>query len=121
MAICIVNSDRTGLVTLKTVNAEERYVAPAWSPDGTRIAFTILSGGRGEIAIMAPDGSSVARLTDGYSPSWSPDGRMLVFARGNDGLFIINTDGSNLRRLTRGNHRAAAWRKSPLGIYPRTD
>jgi hypothetical protein len=111
MAICFVNSDRTGLVTLKTVNAGERYVAPAWSPDGTRIALTILSGDRGQIAIMAPDGSSVTRLTDGYSPSWSPDGRRLAFVRPNDGLFIINTDGSNLRRLTRGNHRGAAWRK----------
>jgi hypothetical protein len=46
---------------------------PAWSPDGTKIAFTSdRDGGRFKIYIMNADGSNVKRLTDisGMTPSW---------------------------------------------------
>ena len=46
-----VNPDGTGLVELTTSGG----VAPAWSPDGSRIAFI---GGAGGIYIMNADGSS---------------------------------------------------------------
>ena len=65
---------------------------PAWSPDGTRIAFT---SSRGEdrwrlpcpdIYTLSIDGSQAGELqclTDGtrscYSPSWSPDGKAIAF------------------------------------------
>ena len=38
------------------------------------------------------------------------DGSQLVFRSQAGGLFTINADGSNRRRLTTGNHRAPAWR-----------
>jgi len=57
---------------------------PAWSPDGSRIAFTRKSGGSKNIYIMNADGSNVVRRTNGNStnetPSWSPDGAWIVFA-----------------------------------------
>ena len=64
---------------------------PAWSPDGTRIAFSShRSDPDPEDDVeeiyrntMRPDGTDVRKLTDsaGFSgnPSWSPDGRWLVF------------------------------------------
>ena len=52
--------------------------APAWSPDGTRIAFTSFRNGRGDIYVMRPDGSDQKRLTtsDAHDDlaAWSPDG-----------------------------------------------
>jgi TolB protein len=69
--------------------------APAYSPDGRRVAFGSfrawdpLGGGfvanSGELYVMNADGSNVRRVTvnavpDGY-PAWSPDGERLVFAR----------------------------------------
>ena len=75
---------------------------------------------------MNADGSNARRVaakaTSG-DPAWSPDGRRIAFRRydgklgsaGNSDLFVVNADGSGLRRLTRHaeNVRWFAW--SPDG------
>ena len=70
---------------------------PSWAPDG-RIAFR--RGTRGGIWVMDADGSDQKRLTRGadQSPDWSPDGARVLFVRG-DALYVVNPDGSGLRRL----------------------
>jgi hypothetical protein len=51
-------------------NAGQR---PAWSPDGTRIAFDRSSGPDPGVWVMAPDGTQQKKLTtDGSSPYWPP-------------------------------------------------
>ena len=87
--------------------------APAWSPDGRRIAFASdRAGGEQEIYVMNADGSGVRRLTRtarhviDATPAWSPDGRRVVFASSRVGhfnleLFSMRPDGTGLRRLTR--------------------
>ena len=55
---------------------------PAWSPDGSRIAWTASRGGRLAIWVMSSDGSHKRQLTHGSTaedPSWSPDGRTIAF------------------------------------------
>jgi len=98
---------------------EERVIAsergdcrPAWSPDGRSIAFVSVRGdGKGDIWVVAPDGSNPRRLTTtdrlyDYHPAWSPDGQRLVLAAGPDKqrykLFVIDADGANRRQLTFG-------------------
>jgi Tol biopolymer transport system component len=63
--------------------------SPAWSPDGSWIAFgrksPQVSTGK-QIGLMRPDGSEVQFLTDDIdvhhgSPTWSSDGRILLFQR----------------------------------------
>jgi Tol biopolymer transport system component len=50
-------------------------VAPAWSPDGTQLAFVSTRDGNEEIYVMKADGTSVTRLTDDPAddgePAWS--------------------------------------------------
>jgi Tol biopolymer transport system component len=53
---------------------------PDWSPDGSRIAFSMVApDGSSDVATMDPDGSKVKVLTAGECRSWSPDGSKLVF------------------------------------------
>jgi tricorn protease-like protein len=80
---------------------------PAWSPDGTKIAF----GYDGPIWVMGADGSRLRKLTShklevsGPGPSWLPDGTTLAFGIdshrnvfGND-LYTMDVDGSNKTRI----------------------
>ena len=83
--------------------------APAWSPDGRRIAFTSRRSGNYDLYVINADGSGVRRLTtdpgfDGF-PSWSPDGTRIAFESsrtgGNYDIWIINADPpASPRRVT---------------------
>lgn len=81
---------------------------PVWSPQGDRIAFVSQEPGNDEIFIIAPDGSSMQRLTQNSwewdkHPSWSPDGNQIVFwsnrESGRRQLWIMDKDGGNQRKL----------------------
>ena len=78
---------------------------PAWSPDGSTIAFASKRGGSFDLYAMSADGSGTRRLTstkeDDDQPTWSPDGDRIAFARGTPSrLFLMAADGSGARRLT---------------------
>ena len=82
--------------------------SPAWSPDGSRIAFESFRDRNHEIYVMNADGSDVIQLTDnrGFdrSPAWSPDGSRIAFDSdrdGNDEIYVMNADGSGQTNLTK--------------------
>ena len=112
----VMNADGTHLVRL--TNGAGAPTTPAWSPDGSRIAFSIWGTGcpgpcfARHIGLMNPDGSGLVQLTSGpdfdWHPTWSPDGSKIAFERDlNDGsgkgaLEVMNRDGSGLRSLLSG-------------------
>ena len=82
--------------------------APRWSPDGRRIAFSLVdSTGRRVVASIRPDGTGLhAILNSGYdarSPEWSPDGRKIAYIDyrfGTPNLFVAAADGSSPEAVT---------------------
>ena len=95
---------------------------PAWSPDGTRIAFQSYRDGNYEIYVMDDDGGNQTRLTNNGArderPSWSPDGTRIAFESTRDGnteIYAMDDDGGNVDRLTNNSafDGGAAW--SPDG------
>ena len=84
----VVNADGTGMRQLtRAPDAVTWSTAPAWSPDGTTIAFFRSTfGAAGDLYLIAPDGTQRVQLTptdqitEGY-PVWSPDGRALAFGQ----------------------------------------
>jgi Tol biopolymer transport system component len=102
-----MNPDGTG-VTAVTQDASVWDREPAWSPDGTKIAFTRRTFGScfcDRIYTIDADGSNPTERTDGGSdltPAWSPDGTKIAFARYEAGypyIWVMNADGSNPTHL----------------------
>ncbi len=113
--VFVVNADGSGLTTLFDVPGAFDS-APAWSPDGRRIAFESNAdvGGANpehdmEVRTMAADGSGARQLTRNAphdeGPAWSPDGgRFLAYTSGPDDehgdIHVMTAAGRHLRRLT---------------------
>ena len=95
---------------------------PAWSPDGTRIAFYSDRDGDEDIYVMDADGGNVRQLTDDpgwdWDPAWSPDGTRIAFVSDRDGdwdIYVMDADGGNVLQLTDdpGRDWAPAWSPVP--------
>lgn len=86
-------------------------VEPNWSPDGKKLVISSARTGHPMVYTVNLATKEATQLTFAgiynASPSWSPRGDKILFAAqmtetGNFDLFIIDTDGNNLNRLTRG-------------------
>jgi Tol biopolymer transport system component len=91
---------------------------PAWSPDGSKIAFNSERYRHADIYIINVDGSGEVRVTtevgEDYQPAWSPDSSWLAFTSDRDGnreVYVMKADGSGQTNITNNpaEDTRAAW------------
>ena len=119
--LAVVGADGSGRRVL--VDTAGMQLDADWSPDGGLVAYRDSRAGlnvNDEIYVVGADGSDERNLTrhpgNDWSPAWSPDGRRIAFASDREGelrIFVVDADGSGVRRVTEIWGEYPAW--SPDG------
>jgi Tol biopolymer transport system component len=118
--IYTVDPDGSSLSKL-TQRAATIDIQPAWSPDGTKIAYTLAQQATSEevitdVYVTNADGSGKTNLTskqaEGAHPAWSPNGTRIAFSSERDSgvgdygatysdIYTMRADGSDVARVTK--------------------
>ena len=103
----LIVADSDGFNAIPVVNSAEPIISPAWSPDGSRLAYVSFEGRKPSVYVQNVSSGQRTLLTratgNQSAPAWSPSGDQIVFASSQAGgtqLFVAGADGSNSRRLT---------------------
>jgi serine/threonine protein kinase/Tol biopolymer transport system component len=111
----------------KLISSSREQIAPSFSPDGSKIAFSANRSGAVEVWVCDADGSNAVQLTS-YGiratgmPRWSPDGKLLAFdsrVGGESNIYVIDPNVGVARKLSIDIHgnNLPSWSRDGRWIY----
>lgn len=121
----LVVSDYDGSHPHTVYSSHDPVMSPAWSPDGTKLAYVAFNVYKGVSSVRVQDLATgkVRTISSGAgvngAPAWSPDGNRLALTKSHNGdsdIFVYNMSNGQMQQLTHGSiNTEATW--SPDGKH----